>query len=357
INHCVSSHHECAVIHSTLPTRLLDVGISIDSDIKLVETHILQNHSLIKYCTLSHCWGKIQPLRLTQNSRTQFLTKIPFDSLPRTFQDSISVCRWLRVRYLWIDSLCIIQDSNEDWLQEASLMSHVYRGSYLNIAALDAADCTNGLFFRRDPFFFKALPPLNNRPLSHRGWVFQERVLCPRVLYFGQQQILWQCSAMDDIITEVEPKYSHKMVADFKKSILDKQWSVTAWIKIVERYTTLSLTVPGDRLLAIEGIARHIQQQSGEEYHAGLWRKEMLPQLLWSTKWTGESRENCAPSWSWGATQAQIHWPLWMDRHDCIELSAIIGIQSQTLPSTTESTTAAALTHGVLAIRGPLFKV
>ena len=78
------------------------------------------------YAALSHCWGKVRPLTTTSTNLNQHLISIPLSSMPEMFQDAVIASRELGIRYLWIDSLCIIQDSVEDWELECSKMGRVY---------------------------------------------------------------------------------------------------------------------------------------------------------------------------------------------------------------------------------------
>jgi hypothetical protein len=104
-----------------------------------------------RYACLSHCWGNVQPLKLIWDNQQQLKAGLPRSELPKTFRDAFEVCDWVNVRYLWIDSLCILQDSDEDWVHEASQMRNIYRNSFLTIGAACAANSTSGLFRARDP--------------------------------------------------------------------------------------------------------------------------------------------------------------------------------------------------------------
>jgi hypothetical protein len=152
-------------------------------------------------------------------------TSIAISTLPKTFQDAIELSRQLGVRYLWIDSLCIIQegDKHEDWTRESSMMGSVYQNGYCNIAATAASDGTAGCFRPRDPLlaqpciveFEKGLKKfglkkgvydlipqrlweegLSEAPLLKRAWVVQERVLARRVLHFARNQLFWECKEL-----------------------------------------------------------------------------------------------------------------------------------------------------------------
>lgn len=104
-----------------------------------------------KYVALSHCWGPSQPFILTTASETAFRNGIPFQALPRTFQDAVTITRLLCLRYLWIDSLCILQDDKDDWERESANMADVYRNAYLTIAASNAASHAEGFLQPRAP--------------------------------------------------------------------------------------------------------------------------------------------------------------------------------------------------------------
>ena len=140
ISHCCSSHISCQQLPTTLlPKRVLDVK---ESMVRLVE----RNQSG-RYICLSHCWGQSRPLCLTKRSTIQDnLQRIPWESLPKTFQHAIEVTRKLGIRFLWIDSICIIQDDKRDWEEESSKMASIYQNSYLTICATSAVSDDAGLW-------------------------------------------------------------------------------------------------------------------------------------------------------------------------------------------------------------------
>ena len=152
--------------------------------------------------------------------REEFLAGIPSKELPQTFQDAITVTRKLQIRYLWIDSLCILQDSPEDWDHESVQMHHVYGNAYVTLAADDSRDSSQGLFRGRPPSLvtpnivvtswkealakrFIVIPrrfwseSVAESPLNRRAWVLQERYLSPRIIHFGETQVLWECKSRD----------------------------------------------------------------------------------------------------------------------------------------------------------------
>jgi hypothetical protein len=101
------------------------------------------------YVTLSHCWGTVETLKLMKSNVQALSSTIPLHSLCKTFQDAVLVTSLLGYKYLWIDSMCIIQDNEDDWRKESALMSEVYSNAVVNLAATDAKDGSVGLFHQR----------------------------------------------------------------------------------------------------------------------------------------------------------------------------------------------------------------
>ncbi|KAF2792569.1 HET-domain-containing protein, partial [Melanomma pulvis-pyrius CBS 109.77] len=153
LSQCLKGHNKCQVAQSTergqfSPTRLLEIG-QPDAEKVRLRFGSAQDSTDIQYATLSHCWGSSKVLRLTSTSFQRLKEGIEISELAQTFQDAIFTARSLGIRLLWLDSLCIFQDSYEDWQKEAALMSHVYRNAVLNIAASVAADSNASCFPKR----------------------------------------------------------------------------------------------------------------------------------------------------------------------------------------------------------------
>ncbi len=217
LHQCIAGHLECEKQTHDTPTRLLYIGSSRTVDrVRLVEPR-----SAIKcYAALSRCWGNFKPLCTTKETFEKHKKFFPLTELPRTFQGAVIVAKNLDIEYLWIDSLCIIQDCSEDWERECSRMAGVYSGALVTIAASDAEDSSKGFFHDYSTKFDSCefpywrdiedgmimtsmtyLPPnmenLAVEPpsrLSTRGWVLQERLLSQRVLSFGSNRLQWERS-------------------------------------------------------------------------------------------------------------------------------------------------------------------
>lgn len=202
---------------NVLPKRLLDVGTAADTKVRLVSaTHAHE------YVALTHCWGKKKPLSTTQGNEEAMREEVPWDLLPQTFQDAIRVIRWLDRRFIWIDSLCIVQDSARDWEEEAAKMAGIYSGCELLIASSRAASCEEGFLQLRsgdklvlstnregkavrvysrkrkhEPYGGPVPYEFFDLPLFSRGWCFQERLMAPRTLYFTKDELYFQCRKGD----------------------------------------------------------------------------------------------------------------------------------------------------------------
>ncbi|KAF2727333.1 HET-domain-containing protein [Polyplosphaeria fusca] len=228
------SHTKCANsmgCPTLLPDRVLDIEKKGDS--KTIRLHI-RDRSEIRhspFIALSYCWGDKDSIKLTRDTEASLQSGVSAQSLPRTFRNAIALARDLRFRFLWIDSLCIFQDSVVDWQKQADLMGGIYKRSSLCVAATSAEDCHEGLFFERDaymlqpiraytqwPFHDESVPkawyncflqaPYNNNimgsHLNTRGWVVQERLLPSRVLHCSKKELVWECNEM--IASETFPQ-------------------------------------------------------------------------------------------------------------------------------------------------------
>nr|ADT63893.1 HET domain protein pin-c2 [Neurospora crassa] len=296
LENCRRNHKRCREIKKTtmdtgthfLPTRLLDVqafGTGSDpsshlgDDVRLVylspPTMGSESADTIKspqpYFTLSHCWGppEKRPTTTTKANLSQRMERIPFVELPRTFQDAIEMTRKLGHRYLWIDSLCIVQDDEQDWAREASLMAKVYSHASCTLSALSSRDSSGGLHLEpldedrsymdlsittspaqrpspksgtienmnrafassssSSPRFrllyysnedWHTLYNGTNRtmhmvgrlgddisPLRSRAWTLQERELSRRNIHFAKKQVLWECAELK--ATAQRPWHDH----------------------------------------------------------------------------------------------------------------------------------------------------
>lgn len=275
-------------------------------------------------------------------------------SLPKTFQEAIELPRFLNIRYLWIDSLCIVQDDLKDWERESAAMASVYSRSYLTISAAAAADCSHGLYCFPNsrpigPYALKvstvdgeevnayitAIPEHRafeahggvrsepHVPLLRRAWCFQEHILSPRVIQFGPQEIVWECKETLQCPCE-RIWHDHSRKSRFEKllqtsidksrDVVETRLSRSEWtLGIVPAYSSMLLTHPSDRLVAISGVARVLKPSYKSDYLAGLWKIDLLDDLCWRVDPRFEfpqarPKQYIAPSWSWAAVNCPVNW-------------------------------------------------
>ncbi|ROW04998.1 hypothetical protein VSDG_00080 [Cytospora chrysosperma] len=354
-----------------MPTRLVDISGYEEGYVRLVVSSNIPKDSGELYLALSHCWGRKPFLVMQQHNKEEFENSVLVSSLAPNFQDAILVTRQLGFRYVWIDSLCIIQGSKEDWDNEAPMMNKVYRNAFLTLGAMASPHGYGGLFRNRDPKMTGLCPfkirteeagdiecllvnsdfwesQVRHAPLSQRAWVVQERILAPRSLYFAESQLFWECRQhhacelfpdgiplefMSDIkepqaIDVVSVKAFEATLRRFDKSgsvddpsdddgvpWVPRQYEspYELWNDILESYAKCALTKPDDKLVAISGVVKDFANAVGDQYLAGLWRKNLINGLLWVAKdqrdpalspETARPDNYRAPSWSWASIDA-----------------------------------------------------
>ncbi|KAL8995571.1 MAG: hypothetical protein Q9169_004713 [Polycauliona sp. 2 TL-2023] len=331
---CNQKHTKCSTRRTTiLPTRILDLSRT-GAEIKLFVTNGLK----AEYACLSYCWGSgAQTLQLTVANLAVLTENISLTMLPRSIQDAIAVARHLGIRYLWVDALCIIQDSSEDKMQEIKQMEQIYNSATLTIAAANADSCALGFlspqthqaFILQDqpiklPFLCPdwevgslTLVPYGierrREPLYCRSWPFQEYLLSPRVLMYGSEQMLWICqkdspSGIGATFKDGGPQHDVSMTElKYMRMFLNGSQKISRgfarrnlWIDLVIKYSAMHQTVPDDKVHAIRGIASRYSHLMNDKYIAGLWKSWILPGLMWKRcEPTELRRDRQYPSWSW----------------------------------------------------------
>jgi len=397
IHLCIDGHSRCKQPDSPpLPTRVIDVGPADGSEEpKLVETR----GSCGRYLALSHCWGKVQPLKTTTANLDERMREIPWASIPKTFQDAITVARRLNTQYIWIDSLCIIQDDPSDWEAEAANMATIYENSFLTVSASLASGANQGCFSLREQpheiykqdsngqsFTILVRSVLShdnlsasgigrllssNIPLLNRAWCYQERLLATRILHFLPQELVWECKAA--IYCECgtympRKRYSKwgyaRIIERNGFDVTNKEPSAYSvivsrlWPKIVHEYSGRSLTFRKDRLPALSGIAKRLQESTKESrYLAGLWSNHLPGALLWEigknfdgSQPVGRRDYHAArtPSWSWASIEGEgiyINYP-----GERLKESSITVLDTQIVPAGIDPT--GLVKEGHITLRG-----
>ncbi|KAH7245077.1 heterokaryon incompatibility protein-domain-containing protein [Fusarium tricinctum] len=340
---CEKLHERCSEATEFTPLRLFDLQPSGNDYIQLVSV------TNARYPCLSHCWGNTRSKHLTKRVNLLANEKgIPLSELPMTFQDAISVTKALGIRYLWVDSFCIIQDDEKDWEAQASLMASIYENAYITLAAGASANDDGGFFAHHEIYMRHGIshpdcawPVEEVLPLMTRAWVLQERLLAKRYLCFGSQEIFWECQ--EDVSCSCAivdgpfnprdglPKFERCRPLKYQCSRLNDiplEDVASLWRELVQRYTCRDLTKPTDKLYALAGLAKrfqvpvHICYVLDSSYLAGLWLKSLRKDLGWCAygRDTSLGRVRKYPSWTWvAASDAQILWP-WLKLHSTFQI-------------------------------------
>jgi serine/threonine protein kinase len=208
LRNCDANHPKCPPTKTApLPTRLIDLGTHETPTILIYETKPTDS---LQYIALSHPWGPGPHFCTFRNNLEEYKKHISFDKLPATFQHAVTTTRELGLRYLWIDSICIIQGPDGDFAQEAARMEDVFSSAYCMLAASSAKGQGDGFLTPRKEndflTFDKGGQPLYicrfmddfkthvlEGPLNKRGWVLQERALAHRTIFFTDKQTYWEC--------------------------------------------------------------------------------------------------------------------------------------------------------------------
>lgn len=314
------------------PKRVIDLGS---------KQPILRENIVVRsYACLSYCWGaqsaSLDELHATTRNLPSLLLGISWNSLPQLFQDVIHICRQLGIRYLWVDRLCIVQDDELDWDDQAVQMASIYACSELTFAAVASPDPTVGLFRQNAisppgiqvqgfsdlyirQYGIRTSQPaqidLGPQPLYSRAWAFQEQQLAPRKVTIGAQQITWHC---------VSKEYAYQAKAhsglvnrictltelsEFKQSARSD-----LWCRIVQEYSRLDLTYERDRLPALSAVAQIMQaDEQQDRYLLGMWESDLIIQLTWYIDHAaGPTSKRGIPSvnatWSWVSAAGGVSW-------------------------------------------------
>lgn len=385
IQGCIANpkHTACKVTCEpsvSVPKRLVDVGRST-KPIRLVETE----GKAFQYIALSHCWGSATPLMATKSSWAKLTVNIPLGDLPPLFQDAVIITRQLGLRYLWIDSLCIIQDSLRDWETEAAKMASIYQNSYVTISATHASNGSRRCLSDRQkavkiPYENTTMKELALRarlysdhhpdadgnparptgPLSLRAWALQEHVMSTRVLHYTATELMFECRTYYRCECMPERKTRVTTPALIPRAVASKRpdavW--TAWHRIMEQYSTRALTIPRDKLPAISGIASKIREATHSDYLAGLWKNNLASDLMWQRAIPTPSDEHLfapetwrAPSFCWSSLDAPVTYYTPDDDERQTFISSITLVSSTVVP--TGLNALGTVSDASLTLRGP----
>ncbi|KAK5992343.1 hypothetical protein PT974_05747 [Cladobotryum mycophilum] len=353
IANCDHHHTLCTETPLAKPRRLLDLkDLEGSNKVKLVDTCSIVGVD-IKYATLSHCWGprtSKPPLRTLSTNLQSHFEGIPLNDLTLNFRDAVSISFKLGLRYLWIDSLCIIQDDTGDWEVEAAKMADIYRQSYINLAASAAHDAHGGIIGPSSLHLSKlrvttvincdfqhmadpgsalvhdveimirpgavdesslGLIRRESSPYFSRAWVLQEIALAPRTVYFTTDQMVWQCrhnfESEDGTWWSVRnAALNYGLASDYEHESMKTRYDET-WTLWIESYATRQLTFASDAGAAAAGLINFHKGLTGYTPMLGLWKETLSTDLQWLLSYDFSvgaqpppaPATSSFPTWSW----------------------------------------------------------
>jgi len=393
-------HKGCSSSYTNalLPTRVIEVSPVDQEEPRVVESGGQRG----TYTTLSYCWGKVPFETLNTLNYAQCSKALNMSTLPLTVQEAITITRKLSIPYLWVDALCIIQDSDDDKSGEISSMKDVYACSALTIVAASAEAVAEGFLQDRPPpkdlfvipyrikpdlfgsFSFGKLSTASyderSEPLAKRAWTLQEQFLAQRSVTFTVHTMLWTCRAGtrtfgDSFHYSYSGSWERSYTLNLDKLLLDEEEAracnydaLTSWCRLVMVYSLRLASLESDKLNAIAGVASlpSFSSALGPSYHAGMWSYKFALQLTWYVEHQHESLPGIelpsylpkayrAPSWSWASIEggvicfndifAPVHYPITM----CEIMKCIVTAKAEENPF-------GEIISGYLVLRGPVRK-
>lgn len=359
LDSCDKKHTLCRSAPTSIPApcRMLDITLDIP---RLVEISRDQVSERI-YVTMSHCWGMKQPTRTTKENIKFRREGVELKDLSPLFRAAIQLCKMIGCNLLWIDSLCIIQDDENDWLEQSQKMAEIYSNAYFNIGATSLPDSDGSLFHERwmgksdlplstyslgsldHPVLVRDSHSYNHAlvqgwrfelgargppgaprpqaPLMTRAWIFQEILLARRTLHICASELIWECMTTYTCECKSHPwdteRSGYSLEAGHRPSPLPLKHEFTQiqkghfsssgatwefWLRASDWYSSLLLTNASDRFFAILGIAKVVRELTNGTYLAGLWAEDLPRALLWTGLPRSDpraSRTDDAPTWSW----------------------------------------------------------
>ena len=321
-------------------TPLEIAKVNLPKGFRLIDVEhmcIVQGNNDSRYLALSYVWGQSKTLRNTGAIRADLevegeLSK-RLEEIPRTIKDAIELVKELGERYLWVDSLCIIQDDDEDKANQIMAMDIVYGSAILTIAATSGDHADFGLagwrtklrpfaqlvekvqglsLTNRPPTFTKSI---GESSWNTRAWTFQERILSSRVLFVADQRCFFTCRHRPDAFMEsidstengLIGKPIPKLLSDNSRNFIpsSRAVNVLSYSRTLEDYTSRHLTYASDILTAFEGVAARFRPLFRSDMLYGIPRSELDSQILWQPYGPMKRRRDAQtglpvfPSWSW----------------------------------------------------------
>lgn len=354
LRRCNEYHQHC---HITRSQGRKDIAIRL---IDVVDQCIVHGTLANRYFALSYVWGGIERLKATRENIATLEQKGALfarsSSLPRSILDAMAFVARLNQRYLWVDSLCIVQDDQAEKHDQIGFMHEIYTAAYATIVQHSGCDADAGLPGVREgsrsliatkthvgnhilmaKANYATPNVLRSSVHSTRGWTLQEVLLSTRCLHFFNKHLTFVCGeewAQDwnmqysnedpssSVATQELSRVSHRLWQMNPFSLIraedgrERDPNATKWLRYFEiygrvltDYTVRSLSFETDTLAAFQGLGGAIARLNGARFHFGLPSNCFDLALLWINLGSGERRATDplfpTPSWTWAAWKGQ----------------------------------------------------
>ncbi|OBS23336.1 hypothetical protein FPOA_03885 [Fusarium poae] len=331
------------------PLRLLDVRHALENNIVLLVCRNEEDDTFegVEYATLSYCRGphaaEQNPMLVTQNLETWQTEGLSWDCLPKTFQDALKIASWLGLNWIWIDSMCIIQDSRSDWKFETKVMDEIYAGAKVNISADIGEDSQAGCFMQRQKTNVTSQVPeeecigiadhtsewVNSAPSLTRAWIHRERQSSRRIIHCTAKGMIWECCALDNAgfasgtiprgspfvkAFNGETKFQIQIAKASGRNLRSskrRERLHMLWNSTCQDFANKAVSQASDLPYLLWGMAFQFHTLfNGEEFACGHWRSNLAESLTWWIPGVKpEHEEYLAPSWSWLSAGCPVQLP------------------------------------------------
>ncbi|KAH7383880.1 heterokaryon incompatibility protein-domain-containing protein [Pyrenochaeta sp. MPI-SDFR-AT-0127] len=327
------------------PARLIDV--QNHHELRIVETSSLQRSDQ-NFAALSYVWGTNQTFVLLNTTKDLLATGFHVEQLPRTIQDAVTVTRRVGLRYLWVDALCIMQDSNEDKARELPKMRLIYKCAAVTVVAAVAKSATEGFLHHMQDQIAYLIKPVSipyrvqdssdaqtnvilsypadykrsKDPINDRAWTFQELLLSTRAILFSYRGVQTidriNIPSADGMTSGKDPQLpSLPWSGQMFSLATNPENARQIWLATRGEYSRRNLSFQGDKLLAIAAVAEELGQKYKSKYLAGMWERDLAMDIQWSCPRDQNISEGdfirrpraevcVAPSWSWASVDASV---------------------------------------------------
>ena len=286
------------------------------------------------YAALSYVWGQTDTLRTTTENLIFLLEEgsifASWNLIPRTIRDTLRLVDLLEIKYLWVDSLCIVQDEEDSKQAEMQRMSAIFDHASITIVAANGWDANHGLRGIQGVNDSRNLTRHHSNdqnetliPIDHsihfsRGWTFQEMMFARRRLIFHYKSVYWFCRSK--ILTEDDKRPLVRTVNFLEPFNTTHRPDVPQFVRMVRNYNIRDLSFPEDGLRAMTGLLSALGTSSfAGGFISGLPQMFFDDALLWSGRSHSLSRRPGLPSWSWVGWQGDIETSQWCKRWDFVE--------------------------------------